>query len=503
VTGARLVLLRFSGEIATKARATRSRFAARLLHNLRDALATEGIAAGVRRTHDRIFVETDHPTAPDVLARLFGIQSLSVAVARPAPSLEAVVEAGSGLFRKAVQGRRFAVRARRVGDRSGIPFEAREVERRLGAALRPGAARVDLTEPEVTVRVELHPGEAHFFSDRVQGPGGLPLGVEGRAIALISGGFDSAVAAWRLLKRGVALDFLFCNLGGATHQLGALRVMKVLSERWCYGVRPRLHAIDFEAVAAQLRERTQTRYWQVLLKRLMLRAAETVAHERRAAALVTGEAVGQVSSQTLPNLAVISEAVSLPILRPLAGYNKDEIIAEAKRVGTAELSAVVHEYCAMVPRRPATSASLAVVLAEEARLSAAVLERALAERVVLDLRSLDPEALAIPELDVKEIATGATVIDLRSRAAYEGWHYPSALHLEFGRALAAYRSFSRDATYVLYCEFGLKSAHLAELMQKEGFQAHHFQGGLKPLLGYVRERHPASLAPLDPAGLLD
>ncbi len=476
-----LVLLRLSGELATKARATRARFETRLLRNLRDALASAGIEAQVRRTRSRLFVSTATPAALEVLARVAGVQSLSAAVARPGGTLDQVVEAGAELFGEVVEGRRFAVRARRVGERHEIPLRARDVERALGARLLPMAAAVDLDGPEVTVRVELFGTSAYFFSEVRRGPGGLPVGVEGRAVALVSGGFDSAVAAWQMLRRGVALDYVFCNLGGATHQLGVLRVLKVLADGWSHGTQPRLYSVSFEGVAEDLRAGTEARYWQVLLKRLMLRAATRVAGERNAAAIVTGEALGQVSSQTLQNLAVISETTALPILRPLVGLNKEDIIEQARHVGTAELSAVVSEYCAMVARRPATSATLAAVLAEEAKLDPARLERALAERVVFDLRALDPEAQGIPELEIREIPAGAVVIDLRSSEAFRAWHPPDAVQLDFAHALQAFRSFARDRTYVVCCEFGLKSAHLAESMRREGLQAFHVPGGVKTL----------------------
>jgi len=264
--------------------------------------------------------------------------------------------------------------------------------------------------------------------------------------------------------------------------------VRVLAERWSYGGRPHLHAVDFDAVAAEIRARTKTRYWQVILKRQMLRAGELVARERQVDALVTGEAVGQVSSQTLPNLATISQATALPILRPLVGMNKDDIIREAEQIGTAALSAVVDEYCAMVPTRPATVSRLETVLAEEAKLDPELLARAVAERAVLDLRGLGPEADAIPELEVDEIPADATVIDLRSKPAYAAWHWPGALRLDLDHALVAYRSFARERRYVLYCEFGLKSAHLAERMRAEGLEAWHFRGGLKELVAHARAR---------------
>ena len=389
--------------------------------------------------------------------------------------------AGAELFRERVADKRFAVRARRVGERSKIALAPRDVERELGAKLFDVSAGVDLGNPEQTVHVELSGDEAFFFPERIPGYGGIPQGAGGRGIALLSGGFDSAVAAWQLLRRGVRLDYAFCNLGGETHLQGVLRVAKVLADQWSYGDRPRLHAIDFAALTDELRDKTQTRYWQVLLKRLMLRAAAILVRERRASAIVTGEAVGQVSSQTLPNLSVISRATEETLLRPLIGSNKEEIIDTARRIGTFELSKVVGEYCAIVPTRPATAASLGVIEAEEAKIDLSLIETAVAQRRVIELRGLDVEKLGIPDLEIDRIPDHARVIDLRTEAEYRSWHWPEALRLDLAKALEAYPNFERGLTYVLYCEIGLKSAHLAEFMRKGGFDAYHVPGGLKRL----------------------
>ncbi len=476
-----LVLLRFSGELSTKAKATRRQFVTQLLRNVKDALASEGYEGKIERHHDRVFVEVHSPGVISVLERVFGLQSLSPAFRRPGASLPEIVSAGHEIFGDAVRGKRFAVRSRFVGDPEVRSFGSKDVEIELGESLRALASRVDLRDPEVTAHVEIYRGLAYFFASRRPGQGGFPIGCGDRAVALVSGGFDSAVAAWLLLKRGVTLDYVFCNLGGASHRLGVLRVMKVIADRWSYGSRPRLHAVDFEGVSQEFQSKTTPRYWQVLLKRSMLRAAEAIADDCGGCAIVTGEAVGQVSSQTLRNLATISQATPTPILRPLAGFNKDEIIAVANRIGTGPLSAVVAEYCAMVPRRPTTSAKLDVIREEERRVDASILERAIANREVLKLRDLDPDDAGLEEIESSEIPDGAVVIDLRSEAEFRSWHYPDAVRLDFREALEAHPSFARDRAYVLYCEFGLKSAHLAELMLREGLRAHHFRGGTRAI----------------------
>jgi thiamine biosynthesis protein ThiI len=492
----RIALLRFSGEFTTKARATRLQFRRRLFENLRDALSNAGLEPQLEIHHTRIYVQlpeshavpdpTDHP-----LARVYGIQSVSFGERYAVDTVDAVVEIGERIFRDRVRGKRFAVRARRVGDRVSPGLRRRPVEVELGTRLLTGSAGVDLSHPEVTVHIELSETGACFFSDVIQGPAGLPLGVEGRAVALVSGGFDSAVAAWQLQRRGVEMEFVFCNLGGPTHLAGTLRVIKCLADRWCYGTSPGFHVIDFEPVTEAIREHTTTRYWQLLLKRMMLRAAERIARLKTAAAIVTGDAVGQVSSQTLTNLAVVSRATDTPILRPLVALHKEEIIDLATHIGTFELSKVVAEYCAMVPSKPATRASREIVEAEEAKLPPDLLERVLETRTVFDLRSFDVERLDLDTPAVSKLPPGAVLIDLRPLAQYRTEHHPEALHLEFAQAVEAIPGLDRGRVYVFSCEFGLMSAHLAEQMRREGFEAFHFTGGQRALMQSV-EAQPAS-----------
>lgn len=478
-------LVRYSGDLSTKADGTKQRFSRRLSSNIEDALSSAGLSFSLRRERFRLYVEAGTPAAHGLLERVFGIQSFSRVERRPCPDLETVVAEGEKIFREDVAGRRFAVRARRGGQVARIPFRSTDVERELGTALLPGSGGVDLTHPEVTVFVEAKPGEAYFFTDKRAGEGGLPLGVGGRALSLVSGGFDSAVASWLMLKRGVRLDYVFFNLGGDAHREGVLRVMKVIADQWSYGYRPRMIEVDFAPVVEELRARAEPRYWQILLKRQMVRAAARTAEKIHAAGLVTGEAVGQVSSQTLENLAVISRATEFPILRPLLGFNKNEIIALSRKIGTQAFSAGVEEYCAILPRHPATHASPKAMAREEARLSPDLLDTLLQGHRSYDLRSRKLPIGGNRELEVSTIRPGATVLDLRSKSAYRAWHFPGALYMDFDSALKAYRSFDPDRTYVLYCEVGQKSSHLAELLSHAGYSAFHVRRGIRTLLRQV------------------
>jgi thiamine biosynthesis protein ThiI len=483
VSAPHLFLVRVAAEVATKARGTRRRFQAQLGRNLRDALKSTGDEGQVDVRWSHLLVEATNPAAAAPLARVFGVSSVSAIEARVSPDLGTIVRIGTDLFADRVRGRKYAVRARTTGQFS---FTSHDIKVRLGAALNPGAT-VDLDDPDVEVSVELRDQDAFLFSGKTRGPGGLPLGVEGRAVCLISGGFDSAVAAWLMLKRGIALDYVFCNLGGEAYERAVVSVAKVLGDGWSFGDRPRLHAIDFNAAVTELKRTVQPKYWQVVLKRLMYRAAEAVAQEIGAEAIVTGESVGQVSSQTLANLRAIDDVATLPVLRPLVGFDKTEIIRRAEQIGTAALSQHIREYCAIVPSRPVTHAKPAAAATEESRVDPSHLHRAVQERKLLDLRALQDVDLVKPYIFRSDVPPDAVVLDCREAHHYRAWHYPQAIHRPLDDLAHRYRELDKTKTYVLYCAFGVQSAYLAEVMQRDGFEAYSFKGGTKTLMASLQE----------------
>ena len=473
-----VALVRLSAELSTKARGTRRRFMKKLVENVRSALATTQARFEVESQWTRLYIRTDaEPEQLEVLKRVAGISSYSLVLAQSSSDLDEIIRTGTEIFGERVKGRTFAVRARRSGTHS---YSSGDLQTAFGSALNPGA-KVDLSNPEVEVEVEVRDDEAYFYSGKEDGMGGLPLGVEGRAVCLLSGGFDSAAAAWMMLKRGVQLDYVFCNLAGDAYERSVLQVAKILSDHWSYGTSPRLFVVDFNEVVDELRNRSHPKFWQLVLKRLMYRAAERIADEIPAHALVTGESIGQVSSQTLANLSAIDGAARLPVFRPLIGFDKMDIIELTRRIGTLEISSKVKEYCAIAPGNPATSAKPWETEEQEAGLDPTVLDRALEGTRLLKLRHLQMADLIVGYLFTEALPEDAVVVDLREETDWDEWHYPGSVHQPSWELSANPRALAKDRKYVLYCDRGVQSAQIAEKMQREGYEAYAYRGGTAAL----------------------
>ncbi|MBI4637399.1 MAG: tRNA 4-thiouridine(8) synthase ThiI [Candidatus Rokubacteria bacterium] len=356
-------------EVSLK-RGNRSLFLRHLAMNLQRAIADLG-PVPLRQLSGRILLELEgHPrpeAVRDRLARVCGVAS--VALAERVPS---TLDAMRAAVARLVEGREFAsfrITARRAF--KTYPLTSVELNRELGAlVLERARTRVDLHHPEVTIHVEVLPAETFVYTERAPGPGGLPVGASGTVAALLSGGIDSPVAAWRMMKRGCRV--VFVHFHGVpylppTSQAKARALVERLTE-WQY--RSDLYLVPFGEIQREVVLAVPPPARVVVYRRLMVRIAEALGRRHGAEALTTGESLGQVASQTLTNIARIDEVARLPILRPLIGMDKLEITAEAQRLGTFETSIEPDADCCtlFVPRHPATRVSEEEIRAAEARL---------------------------------------------------------------------------------------------------------------------------------------
>lgn len=369
------VLIRYH-EIALK-KGNRRYFTELLKRNILAAVKDFG-PKEIRSLPARILVTfKNHPASADLIERIsavFGVANFSL-VERVDRDLEAlrrqILTALNGHSFES-----FRIETQR-GDKS-FPLGSPEINRQLGAAVKEKAnARVDLEHPEFTVIVEILPNDAFFGFNKIAGAGGLPVGSSGRVVALISGGIDSPVAAYRLMQRGCRMIFVHFHSVPYQDRTSQEKVRRLVQRLTRHQFTSRLYLVPFGEIQRQIVAAVARPLRVVLYRRMMLRISETIARKDKAKALVTGESLGQVASQTLDNMAVIQQATRLPILRPLVGMDKQEIIDQARRIGTFEISSIPDQDCCQlfVPAHPATKAHFTAVEEDEAKLATAELVR--------------------------------------------------------------------------------------------------------------------------------
>jgi thiamine biosynthesis protein ThiI len=408
----RVILCRF-GELFLKS-GNRRRFEEVLHRNM--SLALAGVAgARLEAVHGRVLVHVpDAATADETaarLARVFGLVSVSVATVT-APALDAMGDTAVALARAEAArtgATRFKIEARRT-DKT-FPYPSPEIARLVGARVMTEAGlTVDVRRPEIAVGVEVAATRAFVYAGTLDAPGGLPVGVSGRALLLLSGGIDSPVAGWLAAKRGLALDAVYFHSPpyiGEKSRDKVLALAQILA-RW--QALDTVTVVHFTDIQQRLRATGAAELAVVLYRRMMMRISDAIADQLRSDALVTGENLGQVASQTIQNMTAIQGAARRLVLRPLATYDKVETTALARRIGTLETSELPFDDCCslFVPSHPATAAR--VVDAERAEatldLAAAVSQAvATAEVVRLHRTALGSSGTAAAPATVGEIAS--------------------------------------------------------------------------------------------------
>lgn len=372
------------GEIALKGH-NRPMFERALYDNLRHALRDvgrvrlwprEGVI--VLKPEDGVDLDAVARRARDVLGIVWAhpgvrVEKTPEAVAKAAVDLLSSKEPGS-----------FAVRARRRNKK--FPMRSSELAAYVGSEVqRAYDFPVNLGKPDMTVRVEVDRHEVIVFTDAVPGHGGLPVGVSGRAVVLMSGGIDSPVAAYRMMRRGLRCDFIHFSGMPLTGPESIYKAYALVGALEKHQADSRLWVVPFGKAQRQLASAGGGRLQIVAQRRIMLKAAEGLASREDAAALVTGDSLGQVSSQTLPNLGALDDAVGLPILRPLVGWDKTEIMTEARRLETLEISELPDEDCCtlLTPRYAATRAKIDDLRTLERRIDAGEIADQLVEEAQL------------------------------------------------------------------------------------------------------------------------
>ena len=378
------IILIKNGELALKG-LNRRTFEEALMHNLRYRLRRAGDFL-VRCAQSTIYIEpknadADLEEACDCVSRVFGISGFSWARVAP-KELSAIQQAaGDYLAQRLERCQTFKVESKRSDKR--FPLTSPEISREVGHALleRFPHLRVDVHHPDVQIMVEIRDFGAYIHAEQLPGAGGMPVGTGGKAAVLISGGIDSPVAAYMMAKRGIQLTAIHFASPPYTSERAEQKVVTLLEKVGRYAGHMTMFIVPFTHIQEEIRTHCPEEYFTLIMRRFMMRLAQRIARQEGCGALITGESVGQVASQTIPALAVTDALVEMPVFRPLIGMDKEEIVTIARRIDTFETSILPYEDCCTVftPRHPNTKPKrYKVEEAERALDMDALLEEAMA-----------------------------------------------------------------------------------------------------------------------------
>jgi len=473
-------------EIIVKSRPVRKQFISQLRKNLKKVLGKIVEEPKLIGTWDVIELDIDQSEdhleslVIDRLQSIPGVEFFLKVNEHTFETIDDIAEVVIAEYAKQVKEKTFCIRVKRSGKHI---FNSIAVERQAGGALlhNSEAAGVKLKNPEVTVQLEIRGEKLLTVVERFQGLGGFPMGQQESCVSLISGGFDSSVASYLMMKRGIRTHFCFFNLGGVAHEVGVKQVSHYLWEKYSASHRILFITIPFEQVVFEILTKIDHSQMGVVLKRMMLRVADQVATEFNAPALVTGEAVGQVSSQTLTNLSVIDEVCEHLVMRPLVVMDKPDIIELSRKIGTEEFAAVMPEYCGVISNKPTTRAKLDKIKNEESRFNFDILQKAFDDRKVENIDEIYNSSINIEAIEVVSLPKKEEVI-LDIRHPHELALKPLELTANTVKMIPFFKLQSEAQTkleksvdYLLYCDKGIMSQLQAEELKIKGFKVKVYQ----------------------------
>ena len=471
-------IIKLFPEIMIKSDSVRKRFIKILTSNIRNVLLRETENVAVIRNWDfievRAKVAEEAPMVLDLLQRTPGIHHILEVEEYPFETMHDIFEQTLAQVRSQLENKTFCVRVRRKGKHE---FRSLDVERYVGGGLNQHieSARVKLTQPDVTIRIDIEHDKMLLVKARHEGLGGYPIGTQEDVLSLISGGFDSGVSSYMLIRRGSRVHYCFFNLGGAAHEIGVKQMAYHIWSRYSTSHKVRFVAINFENVVGEILEKVDNGQMGVVLKRMMVRAASKVAQRFDIQAIVTGEALGQVSSQTLTNLRLIDKAADALVLRPLITHDKEQIIAMAKTIGTDDIAKSMPEFCGVISKNPTVKAIESRILEEEGHFNFDVLEEAVQQAKYLDIREIaqqtEQEVTSVET--TSELGENDVILDIRSPEETE--ESPFTLEgvtvkvLPFYKLSSQFGSLDQSKQYLLYCQRGVMSKLQALYLKENGF----------------------------------
>lgn len=462
-------IIKYFTEIMIKGSTAKRQMISQVYNNLVNLLSKISKDITVKKFFDKIEVVCPVEVVVEVRIKLLdtpGIQQILEAMQFDnMNTLDDIKVKVNEMMAHEIQGKSFVVRCKRTGTQE---FKSTQVEQTVGGYMLAmnDSKGVDLKNAEVTINIELVFAQLNIITYKHMGMGGFPIGSQGSILSLMSGGFDSTVASYLTMKRGIKTHFIFFNLGGIAHEIGVKQVAYYLWNKFGSSHRVQFISVPFDDVVTEIFKSVSEPYMGVMLKRLMLIASEKIADTMKIDALVTGESVAQVSSQTLRNLALIDQATNKLVLRPLSMMSKPDIIDIANKIGTTKFAESMPEYCGVISKNPVTHGNYDRVASEARRFDYTVLDEAVKNSVFVNVDEIAEDISEIGQMDVvSDLTSGEyTVIDIRQSPDCIETSVET-LKIPFYKLKSEFKKLPQDKTYLFYCDKGILSQLHAQFLR--------------------------------------
>lgn len=440
-----------------------------VLHNIQDTK--------ISHSWDKIDIQIPEKYGSDqiqtILSCVFGISHILRVEKSPLTTFEDIFSHTLAVYKDQLKGKTFAVRVHRSGNHE---FSSMELERWLWAKFIEtfSDVKVNLTHPQVEINLSVIDKEVFVTCERIAWAWGFPIGFQDKVLSLISWGFDSTVASYLMMKRGVKMDYLFFNMGWDLHEIAVKQMSYFLYLHYWIGYSSNFVTMDFAPVIAKLIEFGQPRYRSVLLKRYMLRIASRYAWGKYYA-LVKWDSLWQVSSQTLKNISLIDKASEVVVMRPLISHDKNEIMDIARKIGTYELCEHLPEFCWVVSDKPTTGAKQKDVIEQEALIGDEIVDEVITWAKVVSVEKLVEDIQSIPsDIEVVDSIDKQIVIDIRTpdmkKHPGKNLIWKKVLEIPFYELEARWKSLDETKQYALYCNKWVMSKIHAISLERKGYK---------------------------------
>ena len=471
-------IIRLFPEISIKSKPVRNRLIRQVRQNLVNVCKHHGISVNAYAQWDKVVAIFDETITKDraitELSRIPGIHSFMEVNEYPFTTLDSLFDEIKDVVGPSIENKTFAVRVKRKGQHE---FNSQMAERVIGGKFKASFPNkgVCLDNPEVLIHIEIENQTAYLSGEKHLGIGGYPVGSQGEVFSLISGGFDSGVSTYDVLHRGCRVNYLFFNMGGTAHEIGVKQESYFLWDRFASSHRVRFVTIPFEPIVGQILERTHHGVRGVILKRMMMRVGSLVAKKFDAEALVTGESLGQVSSQTLRNLTHIDNVCDVLLLRPLVTADKQDIIDKSREIGTIGFAESMPEYCGVISDHPNVCPSASFVEEEEAKMDSGLVEQAVENASVVDIMDIpnDTSKLKTEIEIVSKPGRHDIVLDVRAPDDVEKnplkLEDNTVITMPFYKTASEFHNLDQLKTYSLYCDQGVMSTMLTKQLKEKGY----------------------------------